>query len=532
LRARLADAQAAGGDPIAARSTLLGALREAGPAERLGLTVALANQEWRLGANDDARRRLHVVLRDLPAEPSPDRIRLHLALALTTLMDCDLGGAAGHCLDARDDARAIGDPVTELAALACLAVARASAADPGAVAALQASAVALERLLPAQLATRLPALWRHGRARRSLGRYEEALADLRRGAAIAADTGRETVLLSMIVESVEPLMQLGRIGDAVAAADDGAELARLAGNERTLLWAYAARAEARLAAGDIAAALRHAEEAVALDVRPDFHAAGQPGWCLGATLTAAGNADTAVTVMLEAFGGPELARVLPADRPAAALDLVEAHLARGDVAAAEVALTAGGAGEAALTAGSAAEAALPAGPAVPRGATAVAQLARAMVLHSAGDADGAVRAASAARDLAGAPLPAARADLALGRALAARGDRRAAIETLTSAEAAFDRFGARRRRDEAVRELRRLGRRVVRTAAGPADDALTPREREIAELVAAGRTNREVAEQLVLSSRTVEAHLRSVYGKLGVRSRVELAGAMQRERGG
>jgi DNA-binding NarL/FixJ family response regulator len=56
-------------------------------------------------------------------------------------------------------------------------------------------------------------------------------------------------------------------------------------------------------------------------------------------------------------------------------------------------------------------------------------------------------------------------------------------------------------------------------AAGP----LTAREREIADLVAAGRTNREVAEQLVLSTRTIEAHLRNIYAKLGVRSRIELA---------
>ena len=55
---------------------------------------------------------------------------------------------------------------------------------------------------------------------------------------------------------------------------------------------------------------------------------------------------------------------------------------------------------------------------------------------------------------------------------------------------------------------------------------MTAREREIALLVAAGRTNREVAEQLVLSARTIEAHLRNVYAKLGVRSRVELARAV------
>jgi DNA-binding CsgD family transcriptional regulator len=68
-------------------------------------------------------------------------------------------------------------------------------------------------------------------------------------------------------------------------------------------------------------------------------------------------------------------------------------------------------------------------------------------------------------------------------------------------------------------------RPAAAAASGPLAD-LTAREREIALLVAAGRTNREVAEQLVLSSRTVEAHLRNVYGKLGVRSRVELTRAV------
>ena len=103
------------------------------------------------------------------------------------------------------------------------------------------------------------------------------------------------------------------------------------------------------------------------------------------------------------------------------------------------------------------------------------------------------------------------------------------MRTLTAAEAALDGFGARRRRDEAVRELRRLGHRVVRRAAD-AETGLTAREREIASLVAAGRTNREVAAQLVLSPRTIEAHLRNIYGKLDVRSRVELTRALETDR--
>jgi DNA-binding CsgD family transcriptional regulator len=229
--------------------------------------------------------------------------------------------------------------------------------------------------------------------------------------------------------------------------------------------------------------------------------------------------------MVDAFGGPALPAVLPVDRPAAAADLAEAQLAAGEVDAAEATLAAVAADPAA---------AAPAAADAPgsRWRRAVVGLAHSAVLlarERPAEALEAARAAALAAE--GAPLAHARARLAEGRALAATGDRAAAIETLVAAEAALDGFRALRRRDEAVRELRRLGHRVLRPAGGPSAGplgALTAREREIAELVAAGRTNREVADQLVLSARTIEAHLRNVYGKLGVRSRVELARAIER----
>jgi DNA-binding NarL/FixJ family response regulator len=109
-----------------------------------------------------------------------------------------------------------------------------------------------------------------------------------------------------------------------------------------------------------------------------------------------------------------------------------------------------------------------------------------------------------------------------------RGRRRApcAGRKNPEAQAAFAGFGAERRRDEAGRSLRRLGHRIQSPAGESGGDPLTAREREIAELVARGHTNREIAEQLFLSPRIIEAHLRSTYGKLEVRSRVELTRAV------
>jgi non-specific serine/threonine protein kinase len=53
-------------------------------------------------------------------------------------------------------------------------------------------------------------------------------------------------------------------------------------------------------------------------------------------------------------------------------------------------------------------------------------------------------------------------------------------------------------------------------------EVLTCRERQIAELVARGMSNREIAERLVISKRTVDAHVNHIFGKLGLSSRVQL----------
>ena len=60
-------------------------------------------------------------------------------------------------------------------------------------------------------------------------------------------------------------------------------------------------------------------------------------------------------------------------------------------------------------------------------------------------------------------------------------------------------------------------------AAGPSDDRLTFREQEVVELLATGRTNRQIADRLHVSVKTVERHLSNLYRKLGVSNRTEAA---------
>ena len=156
-------------------------------------------------------------------------------------------------------------------------------------------------------------------------------------------------------------------------------------------------------------------------------------------------------------------------------------------------------------------------------------MARAAIALDAGDAKTAAELAldAAARaESVDAPLPAARCRTLAGTALAAAGRRDEGVLELSRAEAELAALGAARHRDEAARELRRLGERVSgrqRRGGGEGLDALSGREREIAELVAEGRTNREIGGDLFLSEKTVEGHLTRIFAKLGVTSRVEVA---------
>jgi DNA-binding NarL/FixJ family response regulator len=145
---------------------------------------------------------------------------------------------------------------------------------------------------------------------------------------------------------------------------------------------------------------------------------------------------------------------------------------------------------------------------------------RGLVCASRGDFDAAFEAFEAAlreQDQLHAPLDRARTLLALGRLQRRLNRKRLARSSLEAALGLFDELGARLWGELARKELGRIGgRAATRTA-------LTPTELHVAELVAQGLSNKEIAAELVVTVKAVEATLTRIYGRFGIRSRTELA---------
>jgi DNA-binding CsgD family transcriptional regulator len=155
-----------------------------------------------------------------------------------------------------------------------------------------------------------------------------------------------------------------------------------------------------------------------------------------------------------------------------------------------------------------------------RWAIPAARRSRALVFLARGETEAAIAEAERAAaefEARGFPLDSARALLVAGQALRRRGERRRAGAALGAAAEIFTRLGADLWLERARQELARANPRPRR------DGELTRAEHRVAGLVAAGRTNAEVAAQLYVTVGTVEAHLTRIYRKLDVRSRVELA---------
>jgi len=172
---------------------------------------------------------------------------------------------------------------------------------------------------------------------------------------------------------------------------------------------------------------------------------------------------------------------------------------------------------------------------LPLSGTWAGRAAAAVALHASDPALAAERALASAdaADAAGAPIEAALSRTIAGRALAETGEKERAVAELQRAAAALDACGAWRYRQGAERELGKLGHRPHRRtrpgkASGAGIESLTGRELQVAWLVVDRKTNPQIAAELFLSQKTVETHLRNIFHKMGVTTRVALARAVER----
>jgi DNA-binding CsgD family transcriptional regulator len=528
LLTALAQARAATGRFEDSRAALVEsiALTADDDAGRLGLISACAAFEQLLGHHEAARTRLTDALGGLSSSASAQAAALLIQLAVGDFYRMDYVAMRDWGDRALAAAQRLSDPPLTAASAAVLAVAAAFAgAVPDAAAHSAQAASILDTVPDDELGRRLDALANLATAELYLHRYHDAGVHAQRGLAIARATGQGEMSPILVPVLSHVLHATGRVGESAALLDGAVEAARLSGNAQALGWNLLSRAFTAVAAGDLPTALDAAHESV--DITSDLDdtlVCTYASVALATALCESGDPARAIDVLVTGAGGEELPRIAGGWRANYFELLTRCHLAMGQLAPAERA--------AARAAAVATELGLPL-------AAAMAHRAAAAVALDRGDpaaaADRALAAAVGA-DEVGARIEAARARTLAGRALGAMEDREGAVHQLERAIDQLDACGAARYRQEAERELRRLGRHVHhRTRPGDLNgigvETLTQRELEVARLVVDRRTNPEIAAELFLSIKTIESHLRSIFRKLDVTSRYEVARAVERAAG-
>jgi DNA-binding NarL/FixJ family response regulator len=505
-----------------ARSALVRAI-ELLPADAVVARVALvadcASIEHTLGLHDAAHRRLMTALEQTGQEHPAESVVLMNAIAQDHLYRAEYGQAVDWSRRTRAAADRLGgahlraEAATSLALSAAFVGAGAEAASACADAAALIDGLTDEEIgySADPIAARLAA------AELFTDRLGDAARHAERALAVARLLGSGQHLPVLFWAGTVRAAS-GRLPAAAALLDEAVDAARASGNASMLGWVLLARSSVAAARGDIGLARAAARESV--------EAHGAPANNLPAVW-----ARLNLAAALVEFGDPApaeqllvgVAPLLPGPLRLIAFELLtRCRLALGDVSGATAAV---------------AQAKEYAGQSGLASARAAAGRAAAAVALRHGEpreaADLALAAAEAAESI-GAVLDAAAARQLAARALAVAGDRARAVAQLQLACATYDRCGALHRRAEGERQLRRLGHRSVhhRTTAGDRSGtgvaALTEREMQIARLVTDRRTNAEIAAELYLSQKTVESHVRNVFNKLAVTSRVDIAKTIER----
>jgi len=503
----------ASGDLLGAHAALSRALQEAGedPDRRRSPLQGIVYLEMLLGWFDEARARLAGA-----RDQDPDGGWTDLYLAGVDMFRTDVAGCVARA-DALSpppipgdspERRTMGTVIYATAAAGRLVLGGASAATADHV---RATAL-MDGLDPDSTDLWAEAAFMLSLVDRMLDQEDVAIARLRTMLRSSRPMRQIHVQLRGGTDLAMALAERGDLEEAAQLAESAVETGRMVGSGWLLANALIAQCAVTRLAGDVPRALALGQEVQSLPIDRRRPYPGLQRRTMAGVYLAAGDPDACVA-QFGPLGPIDAADLGPGGRGLVHELLAEAHVERGDLDAAGV--------EARAAAVAAEQSGLPR-------ARMRAERAQARLRLAGADARGAVAPALAAVTHAvdaGPPLELARSRLLAGQVLAAAGRRAEAIEALTAAEETFARLGVGLWRPVAVRELRRLGRRVP----APGEDAggLSAREREIAELVAAGRTNQEIADALFVSRRTVETHVRNLFRKLDVRSRGEIGPALR-----
>ena len=487
---------------------------------RVRVTTACAAVEHLLGLQSEAHRHLSTALAELGSTQSAEAIELMVELSVDGFHAGDHEAMRSWASRAVTAATLLGDRALLAAALAVRAWAGAMAGDGRhAQAHCDEATELVDELSDEEVARRLNTLAHLTAADVWLDRYPAATRHGRRALEICRRTGQGEQFPLIVQMLGVSLWVQGKTHEAEELFDGAVEAARLSDNVQNLLWNLFNRSLAALAAGDVDVALATGEEGyeLASNMEPGIFSVATAATFASALLEA-GQADRGVDLL--PAGGEEL-RIIGGGWRARFLEmLTRALLASGRREDA--------ARTAAATHACADTVSLPT-------ATGMASLAAAAIALDADEPATAVEralTAAAAFESVDALWDAARARELAGRALARAGDTDRATRELELAATAFDSFGSLRYRDEVERELGKLGHRIPRrtrrgNANGEGIETLTARELQVAQLVVDRRTNPEIAAQLFLSHKTVESHLRNIFRKMNVASRIELARAVE-----
>lgn len=502
-----------------------------GPADddlRLAAVVQCAVMERQLGRYAEADALLRRELERRPGPSPSQRVALSVERCCTAQFVARFPRVRDELARTLREARSLGDGVGEMGALTLAAMSEAYEGDTGAARGFARSAAALaDTLTDGDLTGLCEPLVRLGWAEVMLDDFAAAERHTDRGVEIARRSGRLYMLSQLLLCKAYVHLLTGRVASALELSEEAAAVARALGSAELLGFTLAVRSLVMMYAlppGD-PAVLASAEEAAA-----EAGSGGSWWSTLARSLVAfaalgAGDPHRARDVLAEAGGGADLPGLQPSLLPEYLELRVAADLAVGDVRGAE----------------SAAERALKEAERLGLATrNAAARRALGRVEAHRGDAAAAARAfAEAAREsaragavlreaqglLLGAPLARAAGDAAGAAALWRRARRLAAEGGAALLVEAADR--------QRPLVLGESGGPPEAPGPGSPDPAaalaaLTPREREIADLVAEGLTNQAAASRLHLSPRTVESHVARIYRKTGVPSRAALASLVAR----